>query len=80
MSDLVPIAQFGNAADAELAKAYLESYGLQSAVFDGNTAAVLPGWAVRLMVLDTDFAEAHERLAEYFKEDERSDYDRTQPR
>ena len=72
MTDVVEIAHFGTAVDAELAKAYLESYGIQSVVFDDNAARYFAAWGVRLMVLETDLRDARTLLQEYFKEDERS--------
>ena len=79
MSEVVEVAQFGNVVGGELAKAYLESYGVQSVLFDDNTAGALPGWGVRLMVLDSDVAEARRLLTNYLKEDERSGRGRSRP-
>ena len=77
MTDLVEIARFGGAVDAELAKAYLEGYGVQSVVFDENSARYLVAFGVRLMVLETDEDEARQLLRAYFKADEQSGRDRT---
>ena len=80
MSEIVEVAHFGMPVDAELAKAYLESYGVQSVVFDDNAAGYLVSGGVRLMVLESDLEEARRLLREYFKEDERSGLGRTRPR
>ena len=79
MSDVVEVARFGGAVDAELAKAYLASYGVQSVVFDENAARYLAAWGVRLMVLDGDEDEARRLLRDYFKANERSDRGRSPP-
>ena len=79
MTDVVEAARFGTPLDAELAKAYLESYGLESVIFDENAARYLAAWGVRLMVLETDLHRAQSLLQQYFKEGERSARDRSPP-
>ena len=79
MTDLVEVARFGGPVDAELAKAYLESYGVESAVFDDNAARYLAAFGVRLMVLQSDENEARRLLQAYFKVDEQSARDRSRP-
>ena len=79
MSDVVEVARFGGPVDAELAKAYLESYGVRSVVFDENAARYLAAWGVRLMVLDGDEDEARRLLGDYFKANERSAHGRSPP-
>lgn len=67
MSALVEAARFNWAYQAELARAYLESHGLGSIVFDTQSSLYSDGATVgvRVMVLDEDFAEAKELLSEY---------------
>ncbi|HEY7959867.1 MAG TPA: DUF2007 domain-containing protein [Sphingomicrobium sp.] len=67
MSALVEAARFNWAYQAELARAYLESYGLTAVVFDTQSNLYSDGATVgvRLMVLDEDLAEAKELLCEY---------------
>ena len=67
MSDLVEAARFNWAYQAELARAYLESYGLSAVVFDTQSNLYSDGATVgvRVMVLDEDLAEAKELLRDY---------------
>ena len=67
MSGLVEIARFGSPLGAELARAFLESYGLNAVVFDANSYGNSEGAmiTVRLMVLDDELEEAREILREY---------------
>jgi hypothetical protein len=67
VSALVEAARFNWAYQAELARAYLESYGLTAVVFDTQSNLYSDGATVgvRLMVLDEDLAEAKELLCEY---------------
>ena len=67
MSALVEAARFNWAYQAELARAYLESYGLTAVVFDTQSNLYSDGATVgvRLMVLDENLAEAKELLCEY---------------
>ena len=67
MSALVEAARFNFAYQAELARAFLESHGLQSVVFDAQSNLYSDGATVgvRLMVLDEDLAEVREALREY---------------
>ena len=67
MSDLVEAARFNWAYQAELARTYLESYGLSAAVFDTQSNLYSDGATVgvRVMVLDEDLAEAKELLRDY---------------
>jgi hypothetical protein len=77
VSELVEAANFATPLEAELARTYLESYGISSVVFDGNSAPyLLIAIRIRLMVMDRDLQEARRLLAEYIKEGERSDRDR----
>ena len=78
MTDVVEVAHFRSGIDADLARTYLESYGLQSIVFDDNAARYFAAWGVRLMVLESDLDEARMLLQQYFKEDEQSDRRRSQ--
>ena len=67
MSDLVEAARFNWAYQAELARTYLESYGLSAVVFDTQSNLYSDGATVgvRVMVLDEDLAEAKELLRDY---------------
>ena len=68
MSELVEAARFSRAYEAELARTYLESYGLHAVVFDTGFNLVEGGGiaaAVRLMVLDEDADEAHRLMKDY---------------
>jgi hypothetical protein len=67
VSDLVEAARFNWAYQAELARAYLESYGLSAVVFDTQSNLYSDGATVgvRVMVLDEDLAEAKELLRDY---------------
>ncbi|MGE5561695.1 MAG: DUF2007 domain-containing protein [Bacillota bacterium] len=79
MTDLVEVARFAEPVGADLAKAYLESYGVESVVFDENAARYLAAFGVRLMVLQTDENEARRLLQDYFKANEQSGSDRSPP-
>jgi len=67
VSDLVEAARFNWAYQAELARTYLESYGLSAVVFDIQSNLYSDGATVgvRVMVLDEDLAEAKELLRDY---------------
>ena len=67
MSALVEAARFTWAYQAELARAYLESYGLHAVVFDANSSLYSDGAlvGVRLMVLDDEMDEAQKALSDY---------------
>ena len=60
-------ARFNWAYQAELARAYLESYGLSAVVFDTQCNLYSDGATVgvRVMVLDEDLGEAKKLLSEY---------------
>ena len=67
MSDVVEVARFNRAFQADLCRMYLESYGVQAVVFDalnnGYSEGAMVG--VRVMVLDEDLDEAREVLRDY---------------
>lgn len=67
MSSLVEAARFNWVYQAELARTYLESYGLSAVVFDTQCNLYSDGATVgvRVMVLDEDFAEAKKLLSDY---------------
>lgn len=67
MSGLVEAARFNWAYQAELARTYLESYGLSAVVFDTQCNLYSDGATVgvRVMVLDEDLGEAKKLLSEY---------------
>lgn len=67
VSALVEAARFNWTYQAELARTYLESYGLSAIVFDTQSNLYSDGAivGVRLMVLDQDFAEAKQLLSNY---------------
>jgi ATP phosphoribosyltransferase regulatory subunit HisZ len=66
VSSLVEAARFNWAYQAELARSFLESHGLQSVVFDAQSSLYSDGAlvGVRLMVLDEDLEFARTLLAE----------------
>ena len=67
MSELVEAATFGTRVEADLARLYLESEGVESMLFDTGINSFYGGWLlpVRLMVLDEDAAEAQRLLRDY---------------
>jgi hypothetical protein len=67
VSGLVEAARFNWVYQAELARTYLESYGLSAIVFDTQCNLYSDGATVgvRVMVLDEDFAEALKLLSDY---------------
>lgn len=66
MSDLVEAARFTTRVEADLARLYLESEGVDSVLFDTEVNYVYGGLflPVRLMVLDEDAELAKTLLAE----------------
>lgn len=67
MSRLVEAARFNWPYQAELARAFLNSHGVEAIVFDTQSSGYSDGAlvGVRLMVLDEDLDEARKVLAEY---------------
>jgi hypothetical protein len=68
VSGLVELRRFEKLIEGELARAYLESYGLHAVVFDAGLNISEGGGlatAVRLMILDEEFDEARELMKEY---------------
>jgi hypothetical protein len=67
VSGLVEAGRFNWPYQAELARAFLESHGLHSVVFDTQSSAYSDGAmvGVRLMVLDDDLGEARNLLKDY---------------
>ena len=67
MSGLVEVARFATPVQGELARTFIESYGLNAIVFDANIHINLEGahTGVRLMVPDDELEEALEVLREY---------------
>lgn len=67
MSALVEAARFNWAYQAELARAYLESFGIEAIVFDAQSSLYSDGAlvGVRLMVLDEDLAETRAAMRDY---------------
>jgi hypothetical protein len=67
MSDVVEAARYSTRVEADLARLYLESEGVESVLFDteinrGYGGLLLP---VRLMVLDEDLSKARRVLSGY---------------
>jgi hypothetical protein len=67
VSDLVEAARYSTRVEADLARLYLESEGIESVLFDteinqGYGGLLLP---VRLMVLDQDLSKARRALSGY---------------
>jgi hypothetical protein len=63
---LVELARFNNRIEADLARLYLESEGIDAILFDAemNSYGWGPMMPVRLMVLDEDRLDAEQLLAE----------------
>jgi hypothetical protein len=66
VSGLVEAARFNSRIDADLARLYLESEGVEAVLFDTEVNYFYGGLflPVRLMVLDDDLNEAQRLLAE----------------
>ena len=64
MTDLVEAARYNSRVEADLARLYLESEGVQSVLFDTEINYFYGGlfMPVRLMVLDEDLALARQLL------------------
>lgn len=70
MTDVVEAARFNTQVEADLARLYLQSEGVESVLFDSGHHSM---WGligglfmpVRLMVLDEDLAEARRLLGDY---------------
>jgi hypothetical protein len=67
VSGLVELARFERPYQADLARLFIESYGLTAVVFDTENQGYSDGAivGVRLMVLDEELEEARAALAEY---------------
>ena len=66
MSAVVEAAKFNTRTEAELARLYLSSQGVESVLFDAEVAGFYGGllMPIRLMVLDADVGLARYLLAE----------------
>ena len=66
MSDVVEVARFSTRVEADLARLYLESEGIEAILFDTEVNYFYGGLflPVRLMVLDEDLIPAQRLLAE----------------
>ena len=66
MTDLVEAARYHNRIEADLARLYLQSEGIEAVLFDTEINYFYGGlfMPVRLMVLDQDVATAQRLLAE----------------
>lgn len=64
MSDVVEAARFNSRVEADLARLFLESEGVQSVLFDTGINSFYGGlfMPVRLMVLEEDLAAAQQLL------------------
>lgn len=67
MSGLVELARFERPYQADLARLFIESYGLTAVVFDTENQGYSDGAivGVRLMVLEEELEEARTALTEY---------------
>ena len=65
MTDLVEAARYHNRIEADLARLYLESEGIEAVLFDTGINSSYGGlfMPVRLMVLDEELARARWLLA-----------------
>ena len=66
MTDIVEAARYNSRVEADLARLYLESEGVESMLFDTEINYFYGGlfMPVRLMVLDEDLETAQRLLAE----------------
>ena len=66
MTDLVEAATYNDRIEADLARLYLESEGVEAILFDAEINSSYGGlfMPVRLMVLDEDLDRARRLLAE----------------
>ena len=66
MTDLVEAARFNSRIDADLARLYLQSEGVEAVLFDAEINSSYGGlfMPVRLMVLDEDLEQVQRLLAE----------------
>lgn len=64
MTDLVEAARYSSRVEADLARLYLESEGLDAVLFDAEINSFYGGlfMPVRLMVLDEDLKRAQQLL------------------
>lgn len=67
MTDLVEAAAFNSRVEADLARLYLQSEGVEAILFDTGINSFYGGWfmPVRLMVLDEDAEPARRLLSDY---------------
>jgi hypothetical protein len=70
VSGLVEAARFDTRVEADLARLYLESEGVEAVLFDTETSNFYgffagPFMPIRLMVLDEELGEARRLLSEY---------------
>lgn len=65
MTDLVEAARFNTRVEADLARLYLQSEGIEAVLFDTEINYFYGGlfMPIRLMVLDEDFGEAEALLS-----------------
>lgn len=66
MTDLVEVARFNTRVEADLARLYLQSEGIEAVLFDTEINYFYGGLflPVRLMVLDEDLRSAETLLSE----------------
>jgi hypothetical protein len=66
VTDLVEAARYNSRVEADLARLYLDSEGVESVLFDSEINSSYGGlfMPVRLMVLDEDLVQARRLLAE----------------
>ena len=66
MTDIVEAARYNSRVEADLARLYLESEGVDAVLFDAEINSFYGGlfMPVRLMVLDEDLGLARRLLAE----------------
>lgn len=70
MTDVVEAGRFNNRVEADLARLYLQSEGVEAVLFDTEVSNFYgffggPFMPIRLMVLDEDLDEAQRLLREY---------------
>jgi hypothetical protein len=70
VTDLVEVGRFNSRVEADLARLYLQSEGVEAVLFDTEVSNFYgffasPFMPIRLMVLDEDIDEARRLLRDY---------------
>jgi len=67
VTDVVEVARYATRVEADLARLYLQSGGIEALLFDTEVNNVYGSFLlpIRLMVLDEDLGEARKLLRDY---------------